>query len=186
MAELSEGSQEEKIVPGGNRTRDLWFIRPVLYLLSYRNFQSPLPLPQLINSRCRPQSLPFTDYALPQLIKIIIILMFHAIHEDLLVKTSHEMQAREVNLGPFPDHLGRLITRKQSAAKPVKFSTTIDSIEQSRKDLFNLSQRHFKFINEVRPTHLATSHSTNQIVKQNDLIACKRVPKVSTAVEKVK
>lgn len=21
--------------PGGNRTRDLWFIRPVLYLLSY-------------------------------------------------------------------------------------------------------------------------------------------------------
>lgn len=41
--------------------------------------------------------------------------MFHLINEDLLVKTSYEMQAREVNLGPFPEHLSRLITRKQSA-----------------------------------------------------------------------
>jgi hypothetical protein len=41
---------EEKIVPGGNRTRDLWFIRPVLYRLSYRNFVTSLQPTLLINS----------------------------------------------------------------------------------------------------------------------------------------
>ena len=36
--ESPEKGAEKRSAPGGNRTRDLWFIRPALYLLSYRSF----------------------------------------------------------------------------------------------------------------------------------------------------
>ena len=56
--------------------------------------------------------------------------MKHQIHQDLLVKTSNELQAREVNIGQLPDHLNRVVYGKPVVVKPIKFLTTMSSIDK--------------------------------------------------------